>query len=444
MQGTDKASYFCNMQQRIKGWIGPMPKEGCHVHIAGAGIAGLLAGWYLKKAGYTITIFEKNNRPGGLIHSTQSAYGLTESAANGILWSQDMHALCKELQLEPIAANKDASKRYILRNGNLRRIPLNWNEIPPLLYRLLRSYTLTSNDLNLDTFGNKVLGKSVTQYLLQPAMYGIYGSDIAHLGVRAIFPDFYTDISQGKTLFQAVNNLRPVKVKDVPKGLHSFSHGMQSLVDALYFQLQNDVKLNTEAPLPDNNVFTLCTMPAWAAAQWLMPVMTKIAQTLKSIEYAPLVSVTVICKQSDFTHLPKGFGVLIPPQEKYTLLGVLLNHVIFPDRVIDEKYVSLTCIMGGKGRTDISDNSDDAIMKIVSQELKRLFGLQVPPIEYAVHPYKYALPLYSNDLADCWVTLGQQLSDEKHSLSFLGNYTGEISIRGMNSVAARVGREVVK
>jgi protoporphyrinogen oxidase len=112
--------------------------------------------------------------------------------------------------------------------------------------------------------------------------------------------------------------------------------------------------------------------------------------------------------------------------------------------VIDEKYVSLTCIMGGKGRTDISDNSDDAIMKIVSQELKRLFGLQVPPIEYVVHPYKYALPIYSNDLADCWVTLGQQLSDEKHSLSFLGNYTGEISIRGMNSVAARVGREVVK
>jgi len=421
-----------------------MPKVGSHVHIAGAGIAGLLAGWYLKKAGFTITIFEKNNRPGGLIHTTQSAYGITESAANGILWSQDMHALCKELQLEPIAASKNASKRYIVRNENLRRIPLNWNEIPPLLLRLLRSYTLTSNDLNLDTFGNKVLGKPLTQYLLQPAMYGIYGSDIEHLGVRAIFPDLYTDIAKGKTLLKALYNLRPVKVKDVPKGLHSFSNGMQSLVDALYFQLKSDVKLNTEAPLPDKNAFTLCTMPAWAAAEWLMPVMTKLAQTLKSIEYAPLVSVTVICKHSDFTHLPKGFGVLIPPQEKYTLLGVLLNHDIFLDRVKDEKHVSLTCIMGGKGRLDISDNSDEAIMNILQYELKRLFGLQAQPIEFTVHPYKYALPLYSNDLANSWVTLNQQLSDENHSLSFLGNYTGEISIRGMNGVAARVGREVVK
>ena len=80
---TNYASYFCSMHQRIKGWIGSFPERGRKIHIAGGGIAGLLAGWHLKHAGFEVKIFEKSDRAGGLIHSISGKYGLVEAAANG-------------------------------------------------------------------------------------------------------------------------------------------------------------------------------------------------------------------------------------------------------------------------------------------------------------------------------------------------------------------------
>src|SRR5260370_8321029 len=45
--------------------LGEGSGQGKHVVILGAGIAGMVAAWELKKAGYTCTILEARNRAGG-------------------------------------------------------------------------------------------------------------------------------------------------------------------------------------------------------------------------------------------------------------------------------------------------------------------------------------------------------------------------------------------
>lgn len=439
---TNYASYFCSMHQRIKGWIGSFPQRGRKVHIAGAGIAGLLAGWHLKKAGFEVKIFEKTARPGGLIHSISGKYGLVEAAANGILWSEDMHTLCKDLGITALPAQKSAAKRYILRDNTFRRLPIHISELPEVVSRLFRRHTLGVEDENLEVFGKKVLGENATRYLLQPAMYGIYGSNLSHLGVKAILPDFYQDIANGNTLLHALKNLRPVPVKGIPKGLHSFAGGMQDLVLALQQQLQDQLVFNTPAPEPKEGVHTVCTLPAFAVNDWLNPAMPGLVQEFHAVQYAPLISVTLICNHTAFRNLPEGFGVLIPAEENYTLLGVLFNHSIFPGRVKSKGLASLTCILGGQGRPDICSLGDEKIMDIVRQDLNRLLGLNEAPLEYTVSAYPQALPLYSAALPRIWNALHDKLTQSKMDLSFFGNYTGEISIRGMNSVAAGVAKQV--
>jgi len=54
------------------------------VTIVGAGIAGLLAAYYLDKAGWTVHLIEAQSRPGGMLETTKTPLGISEAAAHSI------------------------------------------------------------------------------------------------------------------------------------------------------------------------------------------------------------------------------------------------------------------------------------------------------------------------------------------------------------------------
>ena len=59
-----------------EGWIKPeqpKPRNGKHVAVAGAGPAGLAAAIELNRRGFSVTVFERNEKPGGLLR-----YGIPE------------------------------------------------------------------------------------------------------------------------------------------------------------------------------------------------------------------------------------------------------------------------------------------------------------------------------------------------------------------------------
>lgn len=67
------------------GWIKPEPPEketGKKVAIAGSGPAGLAAAQQLRRAGHSVTVFERSDRIGGLLR-----YGIPEFKMEKISWT---------------------------------------------------------------------------------------------------------------------------------------------------------------------------------------------------------------------------------------------------------------------------------------------------------------------------------------------------------------------
>lgn len=102
--------------------IGSLSRESSQtnpeVTIIGAGIAGLLAAYYLDQAGWTVRLIEAQSRPGGMLETTRTSHGLSEAAAHSIPASPSVRKLFDELGVKLLPLNSDSKARYILRTGN--------------------------------------------------------------------------------------------------------------------------------------------------------------------------------------------------------------------------------------------------------------------------------------------------------------------------------------
>ena len=114
-----------NYQIQPTSFLGKPILKGKSYTIIGAGISGLMVGFYLKKANIPFKILEKSNQVGGVLQSQQTNYGLVERAANGFIWCPEIQFLCDELNLEILSPRQEAKARYIVKNRQLRKIPLS-------------------------------------------------------------------------------------------------------------------------------------------------------------------------------------------------------------------------------------------------------------------------------------------------------------------------------
>ena len=96
------------------------------VAIIGAGITGLTAAFYLKRAGVPVTVFEASRRAGGVIESVRKDGFLAESGPNTILeTSPKIAQLIRDAGLEArkLATDPDSEARYVVRYGRPIEMP---------------------------------------------------------------------------------------------------------------------------------------------------------------------------------------------------------------------------------------------------------------------------------------------------------------------------------
>ena len=67
------------------------------VTIIGAGISGLTTAYFLFKSGVPVRILEKQSRVGGLLGTRRTEHGLVETAANGLINSTRLEAMCADI-----------------------------------------------------------------------------------------------------------------------------------------------------------------------------------------------------------------------------------------------------------------------------------------------------------------------------------------------------------
>lgn len=395
--------------------------------VLGAGISGLLIGYYLKKNNYTFRIYEKSPRTGGLLQSVTSDFGKYEAAANGFIWCEEIGDIVKELQLNAISS-KAKNAKYFVRNKKLSRYPLYVFETIKLLSRCL----IPHSSLGINTvhnFGKRYFGKAFTDFILEPALTGIYAARTPELSFPATMPMLAKEVEKHSWLPLALKNIKGQKAKF--KGTYSFKNGMQDLVDTLTEYLKDEISLNYNVDSLDKSSAIIC-LPAYEAANFFAG--HSIQAILKNIHYVPLISMSFIFNRTSLKKFKSGFGCLVPSAEHMQTLGVLFNNCIFSNRVFNSDHLSLTCIVNGKNLMDVSENM---LIEKILEELNLLFKITEAPLEIKVFKHPKAIPVYNTELYNNWFTLNDCLKKDFPKARLFGNYTGQISIRGLCQEASR-------
>lgn len=423
--------------------IGTLETSRKEVTVVGAGIAGMLAAYALDKNGYRVTLIEETQRGGGLINTRKTEHGIAESAAHSLIATRAVRELCTELGVELIEPRKEANAKFIMRGGKLRRFPLGIREAAGALRRAAFVRSENGSTQDLDAWARRHLGDAALDYLLTPFVRGIYGVQPAELGVAAAYPAL--TIPAGKTLLGSIASKKRnhTSTKDKKQRVAP-ALGMGELVFRLEKRLARKLgsrfrRNETVGDVPDAPNVIVAT-PAYAAAKILHNVEPDLAAKLQSVNYTPIVSVTVFVARESFTHPVRGTGVLMPACDDRKSLGILFNSSSFDYRVTDDgRFASFTVMMGGTAQPQWLNADDDEIWQAIKLELSEVLGIR-QPLTGVIHRWPAALPQYSSALPTIWQKARDTWCATPGQMLF-GNYTGQISLRGMIESAAVLGRE---
>jgi oxygen-dependent protoporphyrinogen oxidase len=417
--------------------IGKFNYEEKQVAIVGGGIAGLLAAHFLARDGFHVSLFEKSERLGGLIRSDRGGRGLIEHGPHSLMQTPELLDLCQNhLHLPLVALEKAGHKKFIYRDGRLRTFPLQFKEVVEMLWRasFAKARPAMGPGLMYD-WAVRHLGVAAAQYLIEPMITGIYGANARDISVDAAFPHLLP--KPGTSLFFGRNRQRGGGKRIIV----SFQRGVAELVDRLTESLQKNPRfklfMNSEmTELPDSPNIVLAT-PAAVAGALIQSKDALLATALAQVRYSPLISATIFLRRAGSLTSLKGIGVLIPPIENRKILGVLFNSVAFPGRVEQSSaVVSVTVLMGGQNFEALAQLKDEELIGVIRAEFDYLPPLKACEIlEWSITRYRQAIPVYSKDLIRLWQIARQGWCAVPGQMLF-GNYTGEVSIRGMLSSAA--------
>src|SRR5215510_6569646 len=93
------------------------------ITVIGAGFSGLTTAYFLTKHGFKVRIVDNADRAGGLIKTIRTEDGLVETAANGLLASARVEAMCAEINVPLVMTRREGRRRFIYR-GKPKQVPL--------------------------------------------------------------------------------------------------------------------------------------------------------------------------------------------------------------------------------------------------------------------------------------------------------------------------------
>ncbi len=419
--------------------LGTINHSEKHAAIVGGGISGLLIAYRLSQLGFAIELFEAQDRPGGLIQTKVTPYGIAETAAHSFRASEEVLNLCEQLGVAIEPLQESAKKKYILREGKWRKMPLTPFEVVGLLCRMFTQKGLAEPYKPLSDVVAHHMGHGALHHLVTPMTLGIYGTTPEHIIVPAAFKIF--DVPESKTLLSHLLHERKRK-KGAKRPIMSAPRaGMQMIINKLIEALESDsnvdMHLNKRLDrLPDSpNRILCCEAPQSAALlKSEAPALTKL---LSHVRYVPLITATVFVKQDAIGCKERGLGILIPPDEKYEIMGVLFNSYSFPGRTLKADEESFTVITGGTVYPHLMEESDDVLLDVVQRSITSLLQLSKKPFHIELTRWERAIPLYDMKLVDTWKEANLSWCAKPGNVLF-GNYTGEVAIKGLIETVAKI------
>ena len=416
--------------------------------ILGGGFSGLLSAWHLARLGWKVDLVEGNDRLGGLISTESNALGLAEAAAHSFLVTEPVQTFCDDLKVPLVPIRKNSRARFIVRNGKPKRLPLRWFELLDLVGSALTkkadaNHSEEAENLTVQKWAEYYLGKPALEYLLNPMIRGIYAARPSELEVKTAFPGM--SLSIGESLFTLPRKRRLKKASSGRRSeMMAPAMGMQSLIDAMIRDLRANpsVTLRTQMKVSSLEDFSgpnlIVTLPAYSLSRiFAVDSQLEEASACAQVNYAPLMSVTAFVRTSAFDQSPQGVGTLVPEFEEsngWKALGVLYNSSSFPNRVRDEsETASFTLMFGGTQHPEYFSWDEEELRGEVIKTLERLFDsnrVSENLVEMKAHRWGQAIPVHDRELRVARETLARTFCSKPGRVVF-GNWTGEVSLRGM-------------
>ncbi len=431
------------------------------VLIAGGGISGLAAGWWLARSGLAVAVWEAAARPGGKIESTRVNGYLTERAASMVLnFRPEVTELIAAAGLEALKTRRRQEaeeRRYLLRQRRLLALPMKpaallvsplWSLSGKL--RLLAEPFIGSSarpDESVSEFITRRLGREVLEKAIEPFIAGTLAGDADATCANAALPRLTAlERRYGSLTAGIIANRLSRRRTAASTEVFSFLGGMNALVDRL--AAHPNLELRTQCRVEElvregagwrvggsgpqgecrgTASQVILSTPAPDAAKLLDEHDIELAALLRGISYAPLAIVHTGFARDAVEHSLEGTGFLAPKAESAVLTGNLWMSSLFPDRAPDGK-VLVTSYLGGARFPGASDWSDERLLAETLGTLRPLLGLRAVPEMQRIERHAAALPLYHGAYQRRLRAIEERLTNLP-GLHLEANYRGGVAVR---------------
>lgn len=420
----------------------------------GAGITGLCAAYKLSRNGVDVTVYEKRDMAGGSIRTGQTGDWLTEHGPNTLMVrTEKVWDLIDELDLNStmMEANREARKRFIVRNGVPKPLPMSlWDFISTDLFSASAKFRLfkepfirgiEKDDESIAAFMERRFGKEVVDYAINPFVAGIYAGDPEKLSIKHTFNKLFKLEQNYGSVTKGM--LKSDRKSSARKALISFEGGLNALTQKLSKKLGNSLKLNhsisqiqysnnkwqlqfDDHDRAEHDLIISC-LPAHALSSVMQEVLAApFTEKLKDIPYAPMSIIHLGYKKDQIQHALDGFGLLVPEVEDFEILGTLFSSSLFPGRA-PEDHALLTTFIGGSRYPKLAHLEKDELIEKVQHELDRLLGISGTPVFTGHTNWKNAIPQYEVDY-DTFLDTMKKIESNFPSLFITGNIRGGVSV----------------
>ena len=134
--------------------------------------------------------------------------------------------------------------------------------------------------------------------------------------------------------------------------------------------------------------------PAPAAAALVAGIDPELAKLLGAIPYSSSAIVSLIFDEAKFDGQRAGFGFLVPKKERDRLAACTFVATKFPHRAPDNR-ILLRCFFGGTGDEAILKESDQSLVVIAREELRRILGLTAAPLFTNISRWPQSMAQYT-------------------------------------------------
>ncbi|MCR4315573.1 MAG: protoporphyrinogen oxidase [Planctomycetes bacterium] len=453
----------------------------CDYVVLGGGISGLSALHFLreKHPHASALLLEKESRTGGLMQTVNEDGWSVDVGPNGFLDREPMTLeIVRNVGAEPRMqrASDNAKSRFLCLRERLVKIPLSppaflFSGVLPLAgkLRLLcepfvkpRRFEDDSGRIIEETifdFAKRRIGIKAAENLVDPMVSGVFGGDSRRLSLRHCFPKMFAMEREYGSLFKALRAKKkqnPSASAAGPAGvLTSFAEGAGELPRAITERYSKFIRTGFGAERIERagdgwSVISVAggvvrakkivvATPAYAAGKLIANVDDDAANFICEVPYA---SMTVICtgyKNEDERAPVDGFGFLTPRKEKRRVLGALFSSSIFEGRA-PEGCFQLRTMIGGASDPDGIELTDDALLRIVHNEVETMLGISREPRMVRIFRHRWAIPQYETTHERILEAL-RKFETANPTIAFAGNaYFGV----GLNDCVLNAKRAVEK